>query len=89
MLNPFIDGALSPCSEGGQANALYRNDVIESKVDLLLNVSNMDLAFLVTCLEQARLSIRPLYIVLDLSLPPCPRSSLLGGQQGPLPSTCQ
>lgn len=50
---------------------LYRNDIIKSKVDVLRNVSDAELAFSLTCLEQASPSARPLCIVLGLSPTPC------------------
>lgn len=56
---------------------LKRNDIMKSKVDLL---QNSELAFLLTCLEQASSSTRPLHTVLGLSLTPC--SFFLGGGEG-------
>lgn len=57
-----------------------RNDMIKSKVDVLRNVSDVELAFSLTCREQASSSDKPLCRVLDSSPTPC--SSRLGGQRG-------
>lgn len=62
----------NPALKEEEANALWRNDITGSKVDLLLNVSNTEFASLLTGLEPASPSVRPLHILLDLSLPPCP-----------------
>lgn len=64
-----------------------RNDIIKSKVDVLRNVSDVELAFSLTHQEQASPSTRPLGRVLDSSPTPC--SSRLGGQQGLPSSTVQ
>lgn len=48
-----------------------RNDMIKSKVDVLRNVSNVELAFSLTCREQASPSDKPPCRVLDSSPTPC------------------